>query len=248
MTESFTVFGDTLLGKTMIGGDLLVNGSLRFSKDGIETYADTLYIQPNRLASLDLMAGTVVINNSGTVMINGNLAITGELAAAKGISTSILSPMDRDLTINLSKRMTSSISGSSSGQLTPSEVEGFGKLLITGPAGYTVASFDAYGNSTQSGTLSAAEVLINKLHVYRTPSATTSGTFAPSIGTGILPAGQSSAIVSNADISTSSLIFITPTSPTTNSLYVVDKEPGAFTVGISAPSTYDITFNWWIVN
>ena len=257
LTESFTAFGDTFLGNTTVGGSLVVNGSVHISEDGIETYGSIFRIQPKKLAALDIMGGTIIVSNTGSVIFNGNVNIIGELAATEGISTSILSPFGQDLTINLSKSLqTTSVSASSSGELALNEVEGarpelaegFGKLLIQGRGGYTVSSFDSLGNATLAGTLRTSELLADKIHMALYPESTASGTFIPSIGTAVLPAGESSITVENESVTDESLVFITPTSPTGNTLYVVDRIPGEFIVGITAPPLEDIRFNWWIIN
>ncbi len=246
LTQSLTALGDTFLGQTTIGGSLVVGGLIHVDNQGIETYGDTLYIQRSKLASLDIMDGTLLINPLGGITINGNLALNGNLSVTGGIATDVLSPLGSDLTINLSNNtQTASISASPSGNLTSS----FGQLLLQGHGGYTVTSFDANGNATVSGTLDVSNLLAKKLHLPVTPTeSSASGVIAPSIGSSILPAGQSSVTVLNDSITDESLIFITPTSPTPNALYVVDKQQGEFIVGITAPQQDDVHFNWWIIN
>ena len=139
---------------------------------------------------------------------------------------------------------TASYSASASGDLTG----GFGRFLIRGNGGYTVASIDSAGNATYSGELTVPEILTQKLHI---PIYTASGSASPlqpSIGSAVLPAGQTSATVTSDSITDQSVIFITPTSPTTNTLYVVDKSPGEFIVGTTTPQLDNVTFNWWIIN
>jgi hypothetical protein len=70
----------------------------------------------------------------------------------------------------------------------------------------------------------------------------------PSIGVGFLPAGATSATVTNDTITDASIVFITPTSPISSTLYVVAKQAGEFTVGTTTPQTDPVTFNWWVIN
>jgi hypothetical protein len=246
LTESLTSLGDTFLGRTTIGGSLLVNGLVRIDTTGIETYGDTLYLQKGKLADLDIMNGTLVISTTGGVTINGDLAINGNVSVTGTISTSVLSPIGENLTVNLSNlNQTASISASPSAQLA----SGFGKLLIAGNGGYTVAEFDEAGNATFSGKLNMAELLTYKLRLPTTPKeSSTSGTMQPSIGVGVLAAGATSAVVTNDTITGASIVFITPTSPISSTLYVVDKQAGEFTVGTTTPQLDNVTFNWWVIN
>jgi hypothetical protein len=192
------------------------------------------------------MNGTLVINTTGGVTINGDLAVNGNVSVTGNISTSVLSPVGENLTVNLSKPVqTASISASPSGQLA----SGFGKLLIAGNGGYTVAAFDEAGNATFSGKLNMAELLTYKLRLPTTPGVSSaSGTMQPSIGVGVLAAGATSAIVTNDTITDASIVFITPTSPISSTLYVVDKQNGEFTVGTTTPQLDNVTFNWWVIN
>ena len=95
LTESLAVFGDTLLGQTMIAGGLLVDGTITVANDSIETVTDTLYIQKNRLAALDIMGGTLVVTTQGDVMITGNLDITGNITLKNSFG-SVVASLDQE--------------------------------------------------------------------------------------------------------------------------------------------------------
>jgi hypothetical protein len=178
--------------------------------------------------------------------MNGDLALNGNLSVTGNVSASVLSPSDENLTINLSKQVqTASISASSSADVASE----FGKLLIQGHGGYTVAAVDENGNATFSGKLNMAELLTYKLRLPTTAGeSSASGTMQPSIGVGVLPAGTTSAVVTNDTITDASIVFITPTSPISSTLYVVDKQAGEFTVGTTTPQLDPVTFNWWVIN
>lgn len=110
LTNSLTVLGDALFGKTSIAGGLTVDGSLSLSHSDLTTLTDTLYIEQNKMAPIDMMGGALRIDTNGLVSI-GQLDITGIL----GVST--IQPLSGDITVNLA-------SGSPSA--------GFGNLILKG--------------------------------------------------------------------------------------------------------------------
>lgn len=103
------------------------------------------------------------------------------------------------------------------------------------------------GDATISGKLETAELLTRKLSLIADTAATESSR-AASFGESILPSGQTQLVVTSTSITQNSLIFITPTSPTEKTLYVMDKKKEEFTVGISSPAATEIKFNWWVIN
>ena len=134
LTQSFAVFGESILGKTTIAGSLLVDGSVLVSEDSIQTGGSTLYLQRDRLANLDIMGGVVVVNTLGNVIINGNMNITGDLAVNGVLGAHHIRADGETLTIDLP-------------QIDPSSTtSGFARLLIRGKDNTTVASIDAEGN------------------------------------------------------------------------------------------------------
>ena len=76
-------------------------------------------------------------------------------------------------------------------------------------------------------------------------------------GKAILLAQETEMTIYNQNITKDSLIYITPISnPNNQVLYIKNKKApstssgqvGYFKVAIDNPITYDIKFNWWIIN
>ena len=195
------------------------------------------------------MGGTLIVTTRGDVEIHGNLTVSGDLSVEGVLGANVISPVAKDLIINLESKTINQASGS--GEATASS--SFGSLvsdsrfLIKGNGGYTVTSFDASGNATISGTLETSELLTKKLSLLTEKAATDSAQSA-SIGDATLPSGQTTIVITSTSITEKSLIFITPTSVTDKTLYVIGKQNGQFTVGIATPTTTDIKFNWWVIN
>ena len=67
-------------------------------------------------------------------------------------------------------------------------------------------------------------------------------------GKAVIPAGSDQIIINNPNITDYTLIYVTPTSTTENSvLYVKSKEAGKFTVGFTNAIEKDVSFNWWVI-
>jgi len=98
--------------------------------------------------------------------------------------------------------------------------------------------------STSSGILNAADNF--SLNGINAPGIRTSGT----AGSAFLPLGATSVVIFNPNITTNTLIYMTPTSTTGNrTLYVSDKKAESyFMVSVDTPVSYEVKFNWWIIN
>ena len=134
----------------------------------------------------------------------------------------------------------------------------FGRLIIKGLGNKEVASIDASGSAhfaglnidadysaTQSGVIIAAEQNLAENGIYA-PAIKTNATS----GIGVLPAGEMEMVIYNPKVSSKTLVYLTPSSPTQNKvLFVASKKDGEyFKVGIDTPVPFGITFNWWIIN
>lgn len=186
------------------------------------------------------MNGTIVVNTLGNVIVNGNVNVTGNLAAGTISPLVGTSSIVFDLTHSLDATQSADKSA------TPS---GFGKLVILGQTNKPVASIDDTGNATFSGTLAAKDLAIFDPSINgATQSGSTAGN--ASIGTGTIIAGATQITIPTAKVTANSFIYITPTTNTGDLvLFLVDKIPGnSFTVGLSKKAGTTIRFNWWIVN
>lgn len=68
-------------------------------------------------------------------------------------------------------------------------------------------------------------------------------------GVGILPANTSHVSITNSNLTSSSQVYLTITKGGKNqTLQVLSKSNGSFSVGLDAPINEDIEFKWWIVN
>jgi len=221
LTQSLAVFGDTILGQTMIAGGLLIDGTITLTGDSIETIGDPLYIQKNRLASLDIMGGTLVVTTQGEVMIHGNLDLAGSFTLRDSFG-SVVASFDQGGNARLAGDLEAR-QATFSGSLTTN-------TLVTNEA-------------SVSGALTLNDLRFNEV-------ATDAATLGASVGHATLPAGSQTLLIDNPKVTSETLIYLTPLSSTGNqSLYVLDKTPGAgFTVAMDAPLTNDVQFNWWIVN
>ena len=108
---------------------------------------------------------------------------------------------------------------------------------------------DKNGNITTQGTIAASEVKTSKLTISNTPIASGSATLAASIGTGSIPAGQTSVTINASQISDKSKIFVTPRAKIGSQALVVESisAGNSFTVSLDHSLPEDLTFDWWIV-
>src|SRR3989344_5326654 len=118
--DSLRVFGETILGKTNIVGDLSVDGTLSIENGSEINVIGTLYLQKSSLADkLDIFNGRVTIDNEGNIKTVGevvaasivtnkltisNIPVTASASAAvSGIATDSASPRNDDSTIGTGK-------------------------------------------------------------------------------------------------------------------------------------------------
>jgi len=159
------------------------------------------------------------------VLITSSLGVAGSATlsdtAIRGtLATNIISPIgDGNITVHLKNS--------------------FGQLIVSNEQNMPVVAFDAGGNATMSGTLTASKLFI----AGDSPLNAT-------IGVATISATQTQVTVPAPSITDHSFIYLTPvTNPNDHILYIFSKDPGvSFTVGLSTPSLFDIEFNWWIIN
>ena len=223
--------------------DLYVENNLITSSisSPLDAEDQTLYLQPTGTGAINLLAGLLILDESGTVSLNGNLIVTGTLESG---SATISGTLDLRAT-NLDN----------SDEATHS---GFGQLLsIYNEQGEQVAGVDASG-SAQFNNLTTRQIIIAASQ-NSTPSANQASTSSnTTIGTATIPAGELTTYIENNNISDTTLIYLTPISDTKNQvLYVKNKyscpvdaplscQP-FFTVAINQPTTQDIQFNYWLI-
>ncbi len=114
----------------------------------------------------------------------------------------------------------------------------------------TAGNMQVLGNLAVGGVLSASAISIAE-----DPNASVSATLTGNIlnslataGEGLVASGSADITIVNPNIKADSLIFVTPTSQSPETLFVKDKGVGTATVGFANPAAAEVTFNWWIVN
>ena len=247
------VLGDTALSSTSITGSLLVDGIIHFTQNMIETVGETLYIQKNKLASVDLLNGTFLVDIYNRIFVKGNLFVSGNTTVDGVLGASTIKPNGNGLTFDLSTPLPSFEATASA---TPSS--SFASLLIRGADQSIVASIDASGSATFAGqvsaqSLSASEVQrLKKLNITLSDAfeATQSAIPSDTVGTGTLPANYTEVTILSSGTRADSLIYLTPLSSTANqTLYIKHKLPGVgFVVGMDQPFNSPAQFNWWVIN
>lgn len=110
LNSSLAVLGDTLLGPTSIAGTLAVGSTVHIGGEGIESFGDTLYVQKNKLGSIDFMSGAVSIDTLGKMIADTlqvkslstqDISIAGSLSMANAakIGQSAILPGRRKVTV-----------------------------------------------------------------------------------------------------------------------------------------------------
>ncbi|HAU98972.1 MAG TPA: hypothetical protein DCW55_01935, partial [Candidatus Pacebacteria bacterium] len=80
--ESLTITGDLTTVNASVQHQLSVSNTVFISQNIISVQnTDTLYIEPYKNASIDILAGTLKLNSLGHIEINGDVSINGSLLA-----------------------------------------------------------------------------------------------------------------------------------------------------------------------
>ncbi|EKD79978.1 MAG: hypothetical protein ACD_40C00232G0004 [uncultured bacterium] len=184
----------------------------------------TLALQPLG-GTVNLAQDTLIVDSSGQVSVNGNLSVTGTLA---------LHPNSTD----------------------PSPL---GKLLqIYNEEGVEVGSINA------SGSANLAELTTKLVTIASPATATASSSLITTTTTSNATAGNAVLVSPNTEltivspfVTPNSLVYLTPTGNSDNKVLFVKSKTScdqstpsceaSFTVGIDAPASSDIPFNWWII-
>jgi len=180
----------------------------------------------NNLSNLDIASATI----SADLMVLGRTT-TADLGVTGNISAGLLSIHGLDSSLNNGSGG-SSINTVGDLNLQNNQLGGInilsGKVLI-----------DTRGNIKTEG-----EIIAKKVNIDTTASN------AASLGSGTLPAGQTSVTISTTTVTEKSKILVTPTTKTGNQvLVVINKSIGSgFTVEIDQAYDKDIAFDWWIVD
>ncbi len=163
-----------------------------------------------------------------TELITENLFVTG-LAAFDSLSLTNSLTLGNNLVIT---------DGNIDSITAPLNLQGSAAQPLNFMAGKV--SIDTSGNMIINGDLKVlGTVTAEKVNVSQAVA-----------GTASILAGTNEITLLNENIKTGALIFVTPTSPTKNSIYVKSQSEGQVTIGFDEPETptsANIKFNWWIV-
>ncbi len=226
--------GQIVTDTLMVNTTLLTN-----SLNSIDT---ALYLQPTGNQPINLLAGLMVLTPDGKVVINGDLAVTGNLYANKSQinSLSLGTP-----SVPPPYQGGGQVGVNSKNLLTLYDENGTqtGSLNASGSAEFT----DLSTNNIVTQNLIIAQPASASANVNATSSATINSN--ASISSATLKAGQTQLEITNSSVSNSTYIYLTPISDTQNQvLFVKSKNEGiGFTVAINQPINSDLTFNYWLI-
>ncbi|MBU0974417.1 hypothetical protein KKD03_01820, partial [Patescibacteria group bacterium] len=207
-----------------------------------------LKIQPTRQGSIDLLAGLVIIDDSGLVTVNGNFEATGDVKVGGTLLANLIKSTD------LGNPLQIQVAGvdTQTGEVKESRFE------IINEVGAPVATFSAQGRAEFAGGVGIGSEdlgssLINELSAEKTS------------GKAIINSGTNQVTIKSNLITDKTMIYITAVGSTNNQvLYVKSQTPhivsispamletieqqGEFVVGFDNLTTTATSFNWWIVN
>jgi len=215
--------------------DLSVTNNMYSST--INSQSGTLALQ-NLGGIINLGNNTLVVDSTGSVVINGDLYVNGRILAESA-----------------------SINSLELGSAPDSTTSALGNLLaVYNENGETVATIDA------SGSANLASLTTNMITIASAGSATDSSALATltgntesnsTAGNATLTTPNTELTITSPYVTTNSLVYLTPTTNTDNKVLFVKAKDScqnaaptctpSFTVGIDASASTDISFNWWII-
>ena len=222
-----------------------------------------LYLQSSGIGRVDLMAGLMTIDSSGSVIINGDMWVAGNVGIDGALATNTLltnliesNDYDQPTQIRLGAYVDehgNTIYGEVAGDSTENTQLKQSRLEIIDERGAAVATISATGRAEFTDGLGiGADDLSNE-----TGQEETSVTHKTS-GRAKIEAGQEQIIIRSSKVSANSQIFVTPLGSTNNQVLYVKAQvaddsatpdvEGLFIVGFDTPASSDVLFNWWIVN
>ncbi len=238
---NLNVLGTASLADTTIAGSLNIGGTLSLADSSINTLYGPLYLQSLGLGGIDILAGKIVIDKHGNATFEGDLTVKGRLAA------NTISPLpENDLVIDLAQIPVGP-------EVTQSA---FGKLLVKGLDGQTVAFIDASGSARFAEVATQKLIIASDTDVIPNEGSSSEITTNATAGKATLPAGETEITIKSPFVTENTLIYVTPISDTQNKVLFVKakkaagstNELGWFKVGIDVPINSAIEFNWWLIN
>jgi hypothetical protein len=246
-----------------VGNYLLVGDGMKIGTNTISyiaadpTQESTLYLQPEGRGRINLMAGLMVLDETGTVTINGDVAIAGNVG--------IDGDMNLKGKLKSNTMLTNLIEADNYQQPTRIKIAGVSEetgeveqssLEIVDETGSPVATISATGRAEFNDGVGVGNEDLTTIQ-----DATTSAeiTAEKPSGKAKIKAGTQELIINSPKIDYDTQVFVTPLGSTNNQvLYVKSQTPdnpntedvneGQFVVGFDRAVRDDVEFNWWLVN
>ena len=131
ISNSLKSLGETILGNTIVAGDLTVDGTLSLSGNSINAVS-TLYLQSSTLAEgLDIFNGKVTIDNEGNIQTSGEVAAASITTNKLTISTQIASSSGTPRNDNASIGSDSIPANETKTTIISSDISDSSKVFIT---------------------------------------------------------------------------------------------------------------------
>lgn len=244
----FEVAGNAFFGHSVgIASDLVIGDGLRLS-DSELSYIPTngdpaiFKIQPSGTGRLELMAGRLTIDETGTVDISGNLHVAGAFT------------VDNDFVASGSATFNQGLK--SKGDIEMIDAGGARAATLSANGAFTTTSTVSAQTVTATGVGSFGSLKLDSEVLTSTGSGTVNTT--KPTGKAKLSAGQTEITLKSELITSQTLIYVTPNGSTNNQVLFVkaqtaenpettDKE-GEFKVAVDQALTQDVEFTWWLVN
>lgn len=245
LDQYFKVNGAAYVADSLGVGKQILVGSSTTIADGSINYAapdgseQIFQIQPSGTGSISLLAGLVVMDESGQVEINGSLKVAGNLAVQETLLSNLVQPLDFGNPFQVQ------VAGISDDGQTVRE----SRFEIIDEIGTPVATISAQGRAAFA---SGIDIGADKLSGDgENPTVDTD----KSSGKAKIPAGSSEITIKTKQITKNTLIYITPIGSTNNQVMYVKSQTaqssdhdGKFVVGFDEQIESEVSFNWWLVN
>jgi len=228
------VLKHTALSDTSITGVLVIDNMIRMANNVLETIGDTLYIQKNKLAGVDILDGTVWIDTFNHIFLRGDVAISGNTTIGGVLGVNAITPGNTgNLTVDLANPIPD-ITATSPGIPATS----FGDLIIRGLDQKVVTRITASGSAQFAG-----DITIEGATKLNGPIQLTTNSLGTSIS---IAEGATTLTTSGLSLpNTLYSVFVTPSWNT--SAWVSMKTPTTFTIHFATPAPAGATADWLIL-
>ncbi|MGD9129705.1 MAG: tail fiber domain-containing protein [Candidatus Woesebacteria bacterium] len=231
-------------------GMIFTPGSINYQPQAADAEI-ILRIQPSGLGQISLLAGLMVLDESGQIVIDGDLTVTGKLASnsleANKIEAKQTLLSNLIEAANYEEPVQIKIAGvaTDSGEVKQTE------LQIVNEQGIPVASISAEGKADFSGGVGVDSEDLSTNDSTTVIAQKTSGKAK-------VKAGETQITIYSELVTEDSLIYVTPVGSTNNQVLYVKAQlaenpstpaaEGKFIVGFDLVTSEDVEFNWWIIN